>query len=90
LQRRGERERRWFLGFSSSGRDLLIDFKSSGMLLGVAERWEVTTELLPLIQRLKTTELFGGSCLSVAYRSGIQARPWVGWLAGLAGLAAAR
>jgi hypothetical protein len=25
-----ERERRWFLGFSSGGRDLLIDTKSGG------------------------------------------------------------
>jgi hypothetical protein len=67
-----ERERRWFLGFSSGGRDLLIDFKSGGMHLGAAERRGVATELLPLIQRLKTMELFGGSRLSVAYRSGIQ------------------
>jgi hypothetical protein len=45
----------------------------------MAERWEVTTEVLPSIQRLKTVVLLGGPCLSVIS----EAVCWNGLLPGL-------
>jgi hypothetical protein len=60
--------------------NVFIDSRGSGTHLSAAERREVTTEVLPSMQRLKTTMLLGGSCLSVIHRSGMldRADSWAG------------
>jgi hypothetical protein len=60
--------------------NVFIDSRGGDTHLSAAERQEVATEVLPSIQRLKTTMLLGGSRLSVIYRSDMldRADSWAG------------